>query len=180
VQAFNQGPIYKSIIRPWANDTLRLIVRDTINKAREGTVGPRSGWLTEKAFVTALTQTLRAGSEVKVVFAEIRNATSVSSLLDSVQWQQLAEKIADRTSAIAGELAVPLASLERGLFAFALHREFADQNLDSLLDRLRAPFTLKQKAVTLQLDFGIAESRSDDPDGPTVLRRAMQALTTLP
>jgi len=179
VNAFNQGQIYKFIIRPWANDTLRLIVRDAINKAREGSVEPRSGWLTYKAFCAAVTQTMNT-RKVRVIAAEIRNATTIWSLLDRDQRRELADKIADRTKAIAGEPAVALASLERGLFAFALEVEFSDQSLDGLFDRLRAPFTLSRKAVTLQLDFGIAESRPDDREGAEVLRRAIQALTALP
>jgi EAL domain-containing protein (putative c-di-GMP-specific phosphodiesterase class I)/DNA-binding response OmpR family regulator len=179
VQAFNKGQIYKFIVRPWANDTLRLIVRDAINKAREGSIDARSGWLTYKAFCTALTLTLNT-RKVRVIAAEIRNATTIWSLLDGDLRRQLADKVADRTRAIAGELVVPLASLERGLFAFALDGEFSDQNLDGLFDRLRAPFTLLQNAVTLQLDFGITETHPQDTDGATVLRRAMQALTALP
>ena len=179
VEAFNTGQIYKFIVKPWANDALRLLVDEAIGKAREGAIDPKSGWLTYRAFCAELTLLL-PGRRPKVIVGEIRNATTVWSLLDGKGRRVLAEKIADRCTAVAGEPLVPHASLERGLFAFALDSELNELSLDGIFDRLRAPFALEHTAVTLQLDFGIAEATAEDTDGATVVRRAMQALSALP
>ncbi len=178
VDAFNHGRIYKFIVRPWANDTLRLIVQDAVNRAREGKVDQRTGWLNYRTFCTELDRVL-ATRPVKVVIGEIRNATTIWSLLDANQRRQLASRVADRCVAVAGKPLVPHASLERNLFAFALDREFNDENLDGLFDHLQAPYTLDAKAVTLQLDFGVAPSSTGDDEGAAIVRRAMEALTSL-
>lgn len=178
VEAFNHGRIYKFIVRPWANDTLRLIVQDAVKRAREDRIDRRTGWLTYRAFCTELDRVLPE-RPVRVILGEIRNVTTVWSLLDADQRLQLASRVADRCNAIVGEPLVPYASLERGLFAFALDGEFNDLNLEGLLDHLRAPYALDSTAVTLQLDFGIALSSPEDNDGADLVRRAMQALTSL-
>lgn len=178
VDAFNSGTIFKFLVKPWANDTLRLVVREAIGKSQESSVDPRSGWLTYRAFCNRLTPFLES-RPVKVIVAEIRNATTVWSMLDAVQRHQLAGKITDRCRAVAGEPLVPHASLERGLFAFAVDAESNEHSLAGVFDRLRAPFALDHTAVTLQLDFGIAESIIGEVDSAALVRRAMEALTSL-
>ena len=100
-------------------------------------------------------------------------------MLDSTQRLLLAQKIADRCIAAAGDPVVPHASLERGLFAFALNRALDESSLEGIFERLGTPVTLEGKVISLMLDFGYADSEPGELDGGALLRRAMVALISL-
>ena len=178
VAAINSGQIYKFLSKPWTNDALRTVVRDAVGKAHEGQIDPKTGWLTQRAFCARASSALGL-RQLRIVVCEIRNATTAWAMLDSTQGLQLAQKIADRCIAAAGETLVPHASLERGLFAFALDRALDESSLEGIFERLGTPITLDGKAISLMLDFGYADSEPGEQDGGALLRRAMVALTSL-
>lgn len=178
VDAINGGHIYKFISKPWTNDALRNVVRDAVDKAREGHTDPETGWLTYRSFCSRVTSALTL-RRLRIVVCEIRNATAVRAMLDSTQRLLLAEKIANRCIAAAGDPVVPHAYLERGLFAFALDRALDESSLEGIFQRLGTPIALEGKAVSLTLDFGYADSDPGEQDGKAVLRRALVALTSL-
>ena len=178
VDAINTGKIYKFITKPCTNDALRLIIRDAVTKAREGHIDPKTGWLTYRSFCQQVSAEL-VKHQLRIVVCEIRNATTAWAMFDGEQRYQLAQKITDRCLAIAGEPRVPHASLERGLFAFALDRALDESSLEGIFERLGTPIALDGKAISLSMDFGYADSEPDERDGAAVLRRAMVALTSL-
>ena len=178
VAAINSGQTYKFLSKPWTNDTLRTVVRDAVGKAHEGQIDAKTGWLTHRSFCARVSAAL-GSRQLRIVVCEIRNATTAWAMLDGTQRLLLAQKIADRCIAAAGDPVVPHASLERGLFAFALDRALDESSLEGIFERLGTPFALDGKAIALMLDFGYVDSEPGEQDGGALLRRAMVALTSL-
>jgi len=178
VEAINGGQIYRFLSKPWTNDALRNVVRDAVEKAHEGHVDPKTGWLTYRSFCRKVTLAL-TGRPLRIVACEIRNVTTAWAMLDSAQRLLLAQKITDRCIAAAGEPAVPHASLERGLFAFALDQALDESSLEGIFQRLGTPIAIDGNAISLNLDFGYADSAPEELDGGVLLRRALVALTSL-
>ncbi len=178
IAAINGGQIYRFLSKPWTNDALRHVVRDAVDKAHEGLVDPKTGWLTYRSFCREVTSAL-PGRQLRIVVCEIRNATTAWAMLDGPQRLLLAKKITDRCIAAAGVPVVSHASLERGLFAFALDQAIDESSLEGIFQRLSAPIALDGKAISLSLDFGYADSAPGESEGAVLLRRALVALTSL-
>ena len=146
VTAINSGHIYKFLAKPWTNDALRIVVRDAVSKAREGQIDAKTGWLTHRSFCTRTSLALGV-RQLRIVVCEIRNATTAWAMLDSTQRLLLAQKIANRCIAAAGDPVVPHASLDRGLFAFALDQALDESSLEGIFERLGTPIALDGKAI---------------------------------
>jgi DNA-binding NtrC family response regulator len=109
VAAINSGQTYKFLSKPWTNDALRTVVRDAVGKAQEGQIDVNTGWLTHRSFCARASAVL-ASRQLRIVVCEIRNATTAWAMLDDTQRLVLAQKIADRCNAAAGDPVVPHAS----------------------------------------------------------------------
>jgi EAL domain-containing protein (putative c-di-GMP-specific phosphodiesterase class I)/DNA-binding response OmpR family regulator len=177
VAAINEGNIFKFIGKPWSDSNLRDVVREAANLAMASKLDPTTGWLTKKSFCGKITQRLII-SPLTVVVVELRNASAAWGFLSQAQQRALATELEQRCRKLC-ELALPMASFDGGLIAFATSAGLAEETLIELADQLSVPVDIDGRLVAIQVGLGFSESLIEDRVGSEVISRAMTALNAI-
>lgn len=154
IDAVNRGSIAKFLTKPWSNDALRETVRESLAQIASGKTDADTGWLTRSAFSDALNRV--DSPTVAVVVVDLRNTSQVLALRNKEEKRQIYQTIEALFREAFEQIVVPLATIDRGLIAFACRDSDIAERLRGISQSLDTPIAVDDLRVPLDMAFGIA------------------------
>ncbi len=167
VQAVNDGAIYKFLVKPWANDNLRSIVREAaaVAQTQKKAVQNRHA-----EFCDAIGSIAKPA---RVLLLEIRNP-SVLSFIGAEQEQQFLADLTARCETFTGPLLSPFVRIEDTLLATVTCVVPLD-DMGKMAQNITQPYQLGEQMADIRLAAGYADAGEDTP--AEWLQRGLVALT---